>query len=100
MILASAIDEAANLKPPPMFSKTLLFMNEFSDKHSGAKSNNLKFLQSRLMAGVRLPDSACIPFQVLEYTLGLFPDTQKKVKALIDQITGVKSVRRMNRMLN
>jgi hypothetical protein len=42
------MDEAANLEPPPMFSKSLMFMNEFSDLNSGAKSNNLKYLQSKL----------------------------------------------------
>jgi alpha-glucan,water dikinase len=44
LILQSAMDEAANLEPPPMFSKSLMFMNEFNEANSGAKSNNLRFL--------------------------------------------------------
>jgi hypothetical protein len=65
------MDEAERLEPPPMFTKSLLYMNEFSELHSGAKSNNLKFLQGKLLQGIKLPDSACIPFQVFEYTLKL-----------------------------
>jgi hypothetical protein len=38
------MDEAANLEPPPMFTKSLMFMNEFSEQNSGGKSNNLKYL--------------------------------------------------------
>lgn len=41
LILADAIDTAANLKPPPDFSHSIMFMDQFDPKHSGAKSNNL-----------------------------------------------------------
>lgn len=83
-----------------MFTNALLYMTEFSEKNSGAKSNNLKYLYKKLPAGVKIPDSACIPFQVCEYTLGLYPDMKKKIKQLCDQIGTIKSVRRMNRILN
>ena len=100
LILQGAIDEAANLEPPPMFKSPLMYMNDFSEKHSGGKSNNLKALYSKLPAGVKVPDSCLIPFQVLEYTLGLNPDMKRKLNSLCDQITSIKSVRRMNRILN
>ena len=100
LILQGAIDEAANLEAPPMFKSSLMYMTEFSEKHSGGKSNNLKALYQKLPTGVKVPDSACIPFQVLEYTLGLYPDMKRKLNSLCDQIGGIKSVRRMNRILN
>ena len=100
LILQDAMDEAKKLEPPPMFKKSLLYMNEFSEKHSGAKSNNLKYLRDKLDSTVKLPESACIPFQMLEYTLGLYPDTLKKIEGLMDQIKSVKSVKKMNRILN
>jgi hypothetical protein len=56
------MDEAAKLEPPVMFTKSLLYMNEFSWSHSGAKSNNLKFLKDKLDQWIKLPESACIPF--------------------------------------
>lgn len=55
-----------------MFEKSFMQMDEFSSKHSGAKSNNLKSLKVKLewseqsstvLEGqVRLPESASIPF--------------------------------------
>ena len=62
LILQSAMDEAKRLEPPPMFKTSLMYMNEFSQLHSGAKSNNLKFLRDKLDPGIKLPDSAVIPF--------------------------------------
>lgn len=62
MILQDAMDEAKKLEPPPMFKKSLLYMNEFSERHSGAKSNNLKYLRDKLDSSIKLPESACIPF--------------------------------------
>lgn len=56
------MDEAKRLEPPPMFKTSLMYMNEFSQLHSGAKSNNLKFLRDKLDPGIKLPDSAVIPF--------------------------------------
>jgi len=73
LILQSAIDEAARLEPPPMFTRSFLRMPEFSADHMGAKSNNLKVLQGKLPAGAKVPESATIPFQMPEYTLRLEP---------------------------
>ena len=75
-------------------------MSEFSEKHSGAKSNNLKYLRDKLDSSIKLPESLCIPFQMLEYTLGLYPADLKKIEGLITQITEVKSENEMNTMLN
>jgi len=93
------MDEAAKLEPPPMFTESVLYMNDFSPLHSGAKSNNLKNLRGKLDPGVKLPESACIPFQVAEYSIGLEPAIQTKLRALIEQVSKVKSVRKMNKML-
>ena len=93
------MDEAARLEPPPMFNHSVLYMSDFSTKHSGAKSNNLKFLRGKLDAGVKLPESACIPFMVAEYSIGLEPEIQAKLRALIDQVSTVKSVKKMNKNL-
>jgi hypothetical protein len=69
--LKEAKSKAKNLVAPPMFKKSLMQLSEFSESHSGAKSNNLRFLQDKVKQGVNLPESVCIPFQVLEYVLDL-----------------------------
>ena len=50
------------LEPPPMFKKSLMFMDEFNNKNSGAKSNNLRNLRGKLDQNIKLPESASIPF--------------------------------------
>ena len=82
-----------------MFDRSLLYMGDFSPQHSGAKSNNLKFLRGKLDPGVKLPESACIPFQMQEYSMSLEPGVEAKLKQLIDQVATVKSVRKMNKIL-
>jgi hypothetical protein len=46
-------------------------MEEFNSKNMGAKSNNLKVLRDKLDSWILLPESGCIPFKMLEYTLSL-----------------------------
>jgi hypothetical protein len=60
-----------------MFKKSLLYLDEFSKKHSGAKSNNLKNLQKKLDSSIHLPESAVIPFQMAEYSIDLEPEVKK-----------------------
>ena len=65
MIIQGAIDEAASLEAPPIFKKALLYMLDFSEDHLGGKSNiNLKTLREKLVHGIKLPESAYIPFQM------------------------------------
>lgn len=45
-----------------MFDKAVMQMDEFTKKHSGAKSNNLKNLRAKLDKTIKLPDSAVLPF--------------------------------------
>lgn len=99
MILQGAIDEAAHLEPPPMFKKALLYMQDWSENHSGGKSNNLKILRDKLDHGIKLPESASIPFKMQEYTIKLEPDKLKQLNNLIDQISVGKSVKKMNKNL-
>lgn len=73
LILQEAKDTASTLQPPPMFTESIMFMDKFSYDHSGAKSNNLKNLRGKLDRSIKLPESACLPFQMAEYTLGLEP---------------------------
>lgn len=83
-----------------MFEKSLCYMHEFDDKHMGAKSNNLKILREKMDSGIKLPESACIPFQVLEYSLSLEPAVKQHLQDLIAKITSVKSVKKMNKILH
>lgn len=99
MILQGAIDEAASLEPPPMFKKALLYMQDWSVDHSGGKSNNLKTLREKLDHGIKLPESASIPFQMQEYSIGLEPEKLKRLNHLIEQISIGKSVKKMNKNL-
>ena len=45
-----------------MFKKAVMQMDEFSNKHSGAKSNNLKNIRNKLESWIKLPESVVIPF--------------------------------------
>jgi hypothetical protein len=69
MILADAQEAAADIKPPPMFVKSLVYLDDYDNTHMGAKSNNLKTLRQKMNPDIKLPQSCTIPFQVLEYTL-------------------------------
>lgn len=82
-----------------MFTHSIMFMDQFSMNNSGAKSNNLKNLRDKLDSNIKLPESASIPFQMAEYALGLDPQINDKLKALIEKVHTVKSVKKMNKML-
>lgn len=99
MILQEAKDTASTLEPPQMFTQSLLSMEQFSYKHSGAKSNNLKFLKDKLDSNIKLPESACVPFQMAEYSIDLEPDVKKKLQSLAQRMRNIKSVKKMNKML-
>jgi alpha-glucan,water dikinase len=109
MILQEAADSAQNLPVPPMFKKSFMLMEEFSDKHSGAKSNNLKSLKAKLdwseqscsaLDGpVILPESGSIPFQMAEYTIGLDPQINAKYQMILQKLISNKSVKKMEKML-
>jgi alpha-glucan,water dikinase len=99
LILQEARDQAETLEPPPMFTKSIMYMEEFSERHSGAKSNNLKYLRDKLDRNIKLPESACIPFQMCEYSVGLELSVQEKLETLIERVSTIKSVKKMNRML-
>ena len=62
LILQCAMDQAATLKPPLMFQKSVMQMDEFSEKHSGAKSNNLRIIKNKLESWIKLPESVVLPF--------------------------------------
>ena len=62
------------MKAPPYFPQSFMLMDDFNDKNMGAKSNNLKVLRDKLEKWVLLPESGCIPFQMMEYTLELEPE--------------------------
>jgi alpha-glucan, water dikinase len=49
-------------------------IEEFNPKNMGAKSNNLKVLRDSLESWIQLPQSGCIPFKMMEYTLSLEPE--------------------------
>lgn len=85
-----------------MPSKSFMLIDEFDKEHMGAKSNNLKILKDGLMSDSKwifLPESGCVPFKMMEYTLGLNPHIKEKIDKYIDKLQTVKSVKRMNRIL-
>jgi hypothetical protein len=45
-----------------MFTDLVVGLEDFSDLHMGAKSNNLKKLKEKLAAWINLPESICLPF--------------------------------------
>ena len=67
----------------------------------GAKSNNLKILYDGCKDWINLPKSGCLPFKMQEYTLDLEVNRSVKVELheLIDRLSKVKSVKKMNRLL-
>ena len=52
-------------------------MDEFNSKNMGAKSNNLRVLRDKLESWILLPESGCIPFKMMEYTLSLEPEIEE-----------------------
>ena len=76
-----------------------MLLEEFNSKNMGAKSNNLKVLHDKLDKWVLLPESVCIPFKMLEYTLKLNPEIEKEINSHIEELTKVTKVKKMNRLL-
>ena len=76
MILQCIIEKAKDVRIPPDFDKSFLQIDEFTNVHMGAKSNNLKVLRDSLKdnKSIFLPESGCIPFKMMEYTLELQPE--------------------------
>ena len=109
LILQEAVASAQNLPIPPAFKKSFMTMEEFSPKHSGAKSNNLKGLKhqlewseqssSVLADPLQLPESGSIPFLMDIYTIGLNARIKVKYEQLIAKLKAVKSVRKMEKQL-
>ena len=62
MILQNAIENAQHIKIPPMFTQTVLSMNQFNKDQMGAKSNNLRIMSTKIPSWVNLPESICLPF--------------------------------------
>lgn len=100
LILGAAIENAKHIQPPPDFEKAFMLIDEFNNKNMGAKSNNLLVLKGKIASWVNLPESGCIPFKMLEYTLGLEPDISKLINAHIEELNTTTVVKKMNRLLN
>lgn len=66
----------------------------------GAKSNNLKVLKGKIENWVHLPESGCIPFKMLEYTLALEPEIEKAIHTHIEELNQTTVVKKMNSLLN
>ena len=79
-----------------MFKKSLLYMDDFNHQNMGAKSNNLKQLRDKLESGIKVPESATIPFKMQEYSVDLEPNIKAKIEQITSLVTKVKSVRKMN----
>ena len=74
-------------------------MDEFNSKNMGAKSNNLKVLRDKLDSWILLPESGCIPFKMMEYSLSLEPEIEKALNEHVEELTTVTKVVKMNRLL-
>ena len=46
-----------------------------------------------------VPKSGCIPFQVMEYSLGLEKEIKDELDACIEKLNSVQKVKKMNRLL-
>lgn len=66
----------------------------------GAKSNNLKVLRDKLDKSILIPESGCIPFKMLEYTLKLEPDIERSINIHIDELNKTTNVKKMNKLLD
>ena len=56
-------------------------------------------LRGQLPDWIKLPQSGCIPFKMLEHTLSLEPEIQEQINDYIDQLNTVTKVKKMNRIL-
>jgi hypothetical protein len=55
MILKDAQEHAETIEPPPMFTKSIVYLDDFDSSHMGAKSNNLKVLRQKMNSDIKLP---------------------------------------------
>ena len=99
-ILESITEKAKNIKAPPDFDKAFMQIDEFNPQNMGAKSNNLRKLKENLPDWIHLPESGCIPFKVMEYTLDKQQLIKSKLTKCIESLGKVKSKHRMNTLLN
>ena len=76
-----------------------MLIDEFNSENMGAKSNNLKILKGKIEGLASLPESGCIPFKMLEYSLDLEPDIKEQINKYIDELNTVTKVKKMNRIL-
>ena len=54
----------------------------------GAKSNNLRILSTKVPSWVNLPESICLPFQMMEYALqGCDPVGNQRIARLINRLS-------------
>ena len=75
-----------SIREPPEPSSSFVLLPDFNKEHMGAKSNNLKILHDGLGSAIHLPKSGCIPFKMLEYTLGLHPAINTELNTVIDKL--------------
>lgn len=87
------------MRTPPEFPKSFIPIDEFTPTHMGAKSNNIKILRDSLDSWIELPQSGCIPFKMMEYSLGLEPEVNENLDKLIKRLERCKNVDRMNKIL-
>lgn len=70
-----------------MFTELVVDLVDFSSKNMGAKSNNLKNLKDKLLDWINLPESICLPFQVMEYAVAVCdPTGSQKLDRLMDKL--------------
>ena len=92
-------ESGKKVREPPEPERPFVLLEDFTNLHMGAKSNNLHVLFKGLGQRLRLPKSGCIPFKMLEYTLDLNEGLKEELHRYIDKLAATKSVKRMNRLL-
>lgn len=83
-----------------MFTDTVIPLAQFNREQMGAKSNNLRILSTNVPSWVNLPESICLPFQMMEYALqGCDPVGNARIARLINRLSKTKKLEKMSARL-
>jgi alpha-glucan, water dikinase len=100
VILQSAIEHAQQIKVPPTFLQTVMSMDQFNKEQMGAKSNNIRVMSTKVPSWIHLPESICLPFQVMEYALQQCdPVGNARIGRLITRLSKTKKLVKMSARL-
>ena len=90
------MEHAQGIREPPQYKHCVVPLEEFTPELMGAKSNNLKNLQSQIPAWMNLPESICLPFKFMQHVLQICdPQGAARIGRLVNRLSKTKKIDKM-----